>query len=370
MRSLALSPPWARALKQVGLGAVFTVIVVVLLLWLAGRFQPKIDAVRGSDRAAAGAPVGGAELVEARLIRVPTTESAVGSVQTVHEVSVASKILARAMEVNVQAGQAVKKGDVLVRLDDADLQARRQQARATVDAATAAHHQAKVEAERTTKLFESNNASSLELDRVTTALKSAEAELKRAQQAQEEAAVMLEYAAVRSPMDALVVDKRIAVGDTATPGRVLVTLFDPTRMQLVAGVRESLTHRLQVGQDIGVHIESLGKTCQGQISEIVPEAESGSRSFLVKVTGPCPPGIYPGMFGRLVIPLDDEDLLVIPKAAVRRVGQLDMVDVAEAGVLSRRVVHLGRDVGPSVQVLSGLRAGEKVALHPRSLIRD
>jgi multidrug efflux pump subunit AcrA (membrane-fusion protein) len=108
------------------------------------------------------------------------------------------------------------------------------------------------------------------------------------------------------------------------------------------------------------------------VSEIVPEAQSASRTFAVKVTGPCPPGVYSGMFGRLLIPLGDEDVLVIPRAAVRRVGQLDIVDVAEpAGgapdgkgrlVLRRRIVQLGRDFDDQVQVLSGLRVDEQVAL--------
>ena len=113
------------------------------------------------------------------------------------------------------------------------------------------------------------------------------------------------------------IDKKVDVGDMVTPGQMLATLFDPKRMQLVASVRESLAHRLQVGQAIGVQIEDFNKQCTGTISEIVPEAESGSRAFQVKVTGPCPAGIYCGMFGRILIPLDEEQVLVIPRQAVR-----------------------------------------------------
>ena len=70
------------------------------------------------------------------------------------------------------------------------------------------------------------------------------------------------------------------------------------------------------------------------------------------------------MFGRLLIPLDEQQVLVIPRAAVRRVGQLDIVDVAEpAGeTLHRRAVQLGRAYGEDVEVLAGLRVGEQVAL--------
>ena len=68
------------------------------------------------------------------------------------------------------------------------------------------------------------------------------------------------------------------------------------------------------------------------------------------------------MFGRLLIPLDQEKVLVIPHAAVRRVGQLQIVDVADGAVLRRRIVQLGRSFGDDVEVLAGVRAGERVAV--------
>jgi multidrug efflux pump subunit AcrA (membrane-fusion protein) len=109
-----------------------------------------------------------------------------------------------------------------------------------------------------------------------------------------------------------------------------------------------------------VQIESFNKQCLGTISEIVPEAESSSRAFQVKVTGPCPDGVYSGMFGRILIPLDEEQVLVIPRQAVQSVGQLDLVNVATHDAVSRRAVRLGRTIGQDVEVLSGLSEGEQV----------
>lgn len=346
----------------------FTVVVVVLLLWLAGTFTRKIDSSATPAQAQAERILPpGTPLVPVEVLRTPTIESAVGTIRAVYESSVASKLLAKVVEVNAQAGQEVKAGQVLVRLDDEDLRAQLRQAEAVVAAAEATRNQAQTEFERVQRLFERSNASKTEFDQADTALKTANAEMARAQQAREQAQTILEYATIRSPLDGKIVDKRIEVGDTAQPGQVLLTLYDPTRMQLVASVRESLTQRLQVGQMIGVQVDALAKTCEGRISEIVPEAQAASRTFSVKVTGPCPPGVYSGMFGRLLIPLDEQEVLVIPKRAVRRVGQLDIVEVAEAvagqpAVLRRRVVQLGREFDERVQVLSGLRADEQVAL--------
>ncbi len=137
--------------------------------------------------------------------------------------------------------------------------------------------------------------------------------MRRNQEIVNEVQATLDWATVRSPMDGVVIDKQVDVGDTVTPGQVLVTIFDPKRMQLVASVRESLALQLRPGQEIDVQVHGLDKQCSGTISEIVPEAQAASRAFQVKVTGPCPTGIYTGMFGRILIPLAEEEILVIPQ---------------------------------------------------------
>ena len=193
---------------------------------------------------------------------------------------------------------------------------------------------------------------------------------------------MLDWATICSPINGTVIDEKVEVGDMVSPGQTLATLYDPTRMQLVASVRESLTRQLQVGQPIGVHVEGLDKECVGTVSEKVPEAHSASRSFQVKVTGPCPGGVYSGMFGRIMIPLQKISVLAIPPEAVRRVGQLELVTVLVDGKPAQRAIRTGRKIAlrdseahecedsgtlhegdeQAVEVLSGLQAGERVVL--------
>jgi membrane fusion protein, multidrug efflux system len=351
---------WTRWLARSAALLGFGVGAVVLMLWLAGTFSPKVrgkDAVAQPQRSEVDD-----RLAPVRRIRLPLCESAVGSIRAVHETSVGSKLLARVIEANLKAGQAVKQGDILLRLDDTDLRAKLQQAKAAVTSAEAIRNQAVVDEGRYGQLIQSRAVSREQYDQKVTALRSAEANLVGAKEAANEVQASLDWATVRSPIDGTVIDKKVSAGDTVTPGQPLVTLFDPTHMQLVASVRESLTHRLQVGQNIGVQVEGLSKQCVGKVSEIVPEAQSASRSFQVKVTGPCPPGIYSGMFGRLLIPLQEEEVLVIPREAVQEIGQLEMVDVVRDGQRSRRAVRTGRTLDKNVEVLSGLREGEQVEL--------
>jgi RND family efflux transporter MFP subunit len=352
------------AARTLLVAAGFTVGIVFLILWLAGTFKPKLRPAAATP-AHAGRTFGAdEELVAVRVVRLSAQESAVGTVRAVRETTVAAKLLAKVAEVRVRAGQRVAKDEWLVRLDDEDLKARQERADAASREAEAVRTQAQTEFDRVSRLFAASNAAKAEFDQADAALKAAAARLEQAQQAQREAGVQLGYATIVSPMDGLVVDKRVEAGDMVSPGQALLSLYDPTHMQLVASVRESLVPRLSVGQVVSVRIEALGRTCAGEVSEIVPESDVASRSFAVKVTGPCPPDIHSGMFGRLLIPLDEEEWLVIPQAAVRRVGQLDSVAVAAADgkTLHRRVVQLGRTLDADVEVLSGLRAGERVAV--------
>ncbi len=330
------------------------------MLWLVGAFRPKITAE--SSRAAGDRPIGAGTIVEVAATTLPRVETAIGEIQPVHRVEIASRLLARALEVNVIAGQRVTAGEVLVRLEETDLRARRAQAESAVAQAQAALDQARIEESRIRAAFAEQASSAIELDRAANALRGAEANLARTNQSLTEAQAVMEYATIRSPIDGTVIDRRVSTGDTVTPGQVVVTVLDPKHMQLVASVRESLSRSLSVGDQVSVKVDVLDNACFGTVSEIVPEADSTSRTFQVKVKGPCPDGVYAGMFGRLSIPVGDERVILIPPEAIRRVGQLECVDVAGDGVRLRRAVRLGRTIEGRIEVLSGLAVGERIVV--------
>jgi RND family efflux transporter MFP subunit len=333
--------------------------LTLLLLVLAGVFRPKV----ATHPVAAALPSAeGRRVAVVRLIRQPREETAVGTVRPVHEASVASKLLSRVVEVNVKAGQVVNANDVLIRLDDAELQTRLKQAEAAQTSAEATLAKSRIDEERIRKLFDRNAASRADVDRTETAVKTADAELQRTQQSVAEARVLLDFATIRSPLTGVVVEKRVEPGDMASPGQVLLTMYEPNRMQMVATVRESLAQRLQVGDQVPARLEAMDHECLATISEIVPQAQAASRSFTVKVTGPCPPGAYSGMFGRISIPLEAEEVVVVPEAAVFHVGQLNLVEVVAEGVVRRRSVQLGRELPAGYEVLAGLQVGEQVVL--------
>ena len=335
------------------------VVLTVALMFLAGVFHRKVPSeLPAKDKVDPSLLV----LDEVRSIRRPRYETAVGTIKAVHEAGVASRLLARVMEVNVKAGQPVQQGDVLMRLDDADLQARHKQAEASLVAAKANREQAASEMSRAEALRLNKAIAASDYDRTATVLRTADAEMSRATQGVQESQALLSYATIKATMTGLIIDKKVEVGDTVVPGQVVATLFNPGKMQLIASVRESLALRLSVGQKVPGRLESLDLECEATISEIVPEAQASSRSFIVKATGPCPAGVYSGMYGRLLIPLEEEDVVVVPSRAIQRVGQLEMIRVLEDGHVLRRSIRTGRMIGDKAEVLAGARPGEKIVL--------
>lgn len=344
---------WAGVMV-LGFGAV----VVMLLLYLAGFFSPKIKATTAAGLSTTSRP---AATCCVKLVEMPVVESAVGSIRAVHETTLAAKLTARVTRMELKAGQTVHAGDLLLQLDDRDIRAKQLQAQAGLAAAEAQLKQAQIDEKRVADLIKAAAANQQEYERVETALRYAEAEVQRNRETLNEAVAVMDYATITAPFDGLVVDKRVDVGDTVIPGQVLAALYDPSRMQLIATVRESLALRLQLGQTLGVQVDALGKSWEGEVSEIVPESLSASHSFQVKVTGPCPPGIYPGMFGRLLIPNGQEQVVLLPVRAVRQVGQIELVDVVTPAGTERRAVRSGRTFMEDVEILAGLKPGECVA---------
>jgi RND family efflux transporter MFP subunit len=351
---------WART------GAVILISVggiVVLLIWLAGGFHEKIE----PGPAEVGMkPLGQAPTIAVERVTVPLSEEAVGTVQAAHETDVGAKIMARVLAVHLQAGQHVEKAQVLIELDKSDLEAQTSQARAAVDAAKAALDQAQTNYDRIARLRAEDSASELEFTTATNELTAAGADHERAQASLREAEVVLEYATIRSPLAGVVIDKSVDVGDMVRPGQTVVRLYD--QLQLVATVRESLASTLQIGQQLPVTLEALDLHCQGTISEIVPEADVLSRAFHVKVTGPCPPGVIPGMFARLYIPLGERRELQIPRKAVRTVGQVPYVyRVVGDAQVERAFIQIAGEHDGQVAVASGLSADDRIVADPDQL---
>lgn len=342
---------------------ILAVMAMVLLIgvmgYLAGFFEGKIDPAAGRVYT----PENNIPTYVVKPVVEPLVEQAAGTIQAKTETMISAVVTATISSVAVRAGDDVQRGQVLIELDTRQLKARVGQSRQAVAAARAQLAQIEQEAARLQRIYQKDPGavSRTQLERSQSKIKTARAELQRTRQMEDETLTGLSYGTILAPISGRVVARYAEPGDTARQGQPLLRIYDPASVRLEAFVRESVASRLTIGRQFDVIIDALEKTFKGRLDEIVPAAEPGSRSFLVKVGLPPAAGLYPGMFGRLLVPVGSVTRRYIPSAAVVRVGQLDFVYLESSQGRVRRFVRLGR-AGPAgtIEVISGLADGEKI----------
>lgn len=335
-------------------------LVLVAMLWFSGVFRAN-RIHPGVVRAAEPPATGPARTIAVEKVARPAFADVVGSIQSVMRTDVSSRIVANILEVKPQAGERVKRGDLLVQLDDAPQRSRVQQARETLRAAEASRQYAQQETDRRRKL-PPETVSASEREQWESKLSMAVADVARAQQAVLEAESALDDARLLAPFDGIIIDRLAEPGEQASPGKALLSLYDPNRLRLEAAVREGYIGKLKVGQKVTVHVDSIDQDRQGTVEQIVPAADPESRSFLVKVPLENSEGLYPGMYAHLRLPLGQQESVQIPLSAVKRIGQITMVEVLDNGRLERRTVRLGPSSADRVEILAGLSVGEQVVV--------
>ena len=125
-------------------------------------------------------------------------------------------------------------------------------------------------------------------------------------------------------------------------------------------MEESHLAAIQVGQPVSVTLDSVDRTLEARVSEIVPAVDAASRAYTVKIDLPALPTLRSGTFGRAAFQLGSRSLLAIPAGAVTERGQLQSVLVADNGVARTRLITAGQKSKDRIEVLSGLTTGEKV----------
>jgi RND family efflux transporter MFP subunit len=343
-----------------GLEAVLGIAALVLAVaWLSGGCEERVAPGR-VDVASPQAEGAAAVVLE---VTEPSVEWASGEVASARHTAVASRVLARIEDIRVRAGSAVAEGDPLVVLDARDLRARVGEAEEALRSSEARLELAQREHARAEELVRTGAAPERRLDEAISTLRSARADVAGRREALDQARTAASFTQIESPVSGQVVDRLAEPGDIAVPGRPLLRIYDPTLLRVEAPVRESLAVGLQVGDPLRVDVPALGGPVEGRIDEIVPFAEPGARTLLVKVSLPRTDArLFAGMFARVAIPAGERRRLLVPEAAVERVGQLEFATVRTGdGGLERRLVTTGGEArGGTVEVLSGLRPGERV----------
>jgi len=315
------------------------------------------------------------------LLTAPVTSSAAadsnvfdGSVQAVRQSAVAAQIPGAVVSLTVKAGDAVKAGQVMLRLDARAAEQTAVAGTAQSLAAAAAHAAAARDFERQKQLFAKNYISQAALDRSEAQFKATQQEASAQLAAAGAARAQSGLSVVKAPYDGVVSEVAVALGDMAMPGRTLLTLYDPRSMRVSIAVPQSAAVRLTPGQAVQV---DLPGTLVGRITPVstqaLPTVDPATHTIELRLDLPKGlQGVTPGMFARAWLPAVGRAAtrLFVPARAVVPRAELTGVYVLGAdGRALLRQVRLGRVQGDTVEVLTGLSPGERVVLEPQAAAR-
>ncbi|MBI3670608.1 MAG: efflux RND transporter periplasmic adaptor subunit [Acidobacteria bacterium] len=341
--------------------------------------------------------VRGVRVETLRWENVPDEIEAPGSVAAAATAQVAARAMGTVTQVAVHEGDRVKRGQLLVLLDERELAARRNAARAALEEAAAAREEAtravaaaQAQADVASKTYErfvflrdQKSVSPQEFDEVEAKHRAALAGLEqaKARRQQAEAAhtraeaevraaeAVAGYARVVAPFDGVVVRRMVETGSMVAPGVPLLIVENTSRYRMEVSVPASAASeatRLRKGTSARVRLDALpGRELAGKVVELEAGADPASQTLRVRIELPHDAGVRSGWFGRAWFRRGERRALVVPRSAVVERGQLRGVYAVDAGQVARwRLVTPGASLAERVEILSGLSEGERYVTDP------
>lgn len=335
-----------------------------------------------------------------------------GVIQGAEEINVVSLMSGRISAIRVQVGDRVRQGDIIAELENSDIKARLDQARAGLEQARAVQEQlaaarqqaeaslrqaeanaanSKANLERIQALFEAGAVSRQQLEQAQTAWEVSQAQVEaaraglkaieaqqagsRAQVASAEAAVRqaevaLDNTYIKAPCDGIVATRLLDPGEIAQ-GPIVVLVADE-KLEVVFQVTEQDIIYLKQGQEVRVQVAAAGAELKGIISTVSPAADQRTRTYTVKASLPAgQAGLKPGMTATVYYPtLKAENAVVVPKNAVVNRGGEEIVFIVENGRAVGRRVSTGLADSQKVEIKEGLSEGAAIVVKGQEFLNE
>ena len=300
-----------------------------------------------------------------------------GTVKAETVSTVASRIMGEIRKIHVSEGSKIKKGQLLVTIDDRDMVQKvraaekgYEEAQSMVQSAMEQSILADKTFGRLKELYDKNALSEQEYDQADTKRKVSRNELerarsmvKRAESAMEEARLYLGYTKLIAPIDSVVIKKHVSSGSMAAPGTPLVTIEDPSAFKLEVNVDAKYHSVIKPGTGVEVEFPSLNEKCTAHVARVIPNINPATRTFLVEIKSgdSKPEGMRTGLYAKVRFPVGQDSVMMVPEGAIVRRGQLEGVFVVvDNNLVVYRLVRTGRAYNKMVEVVSGLNEGDRV----------
>ena len=357
------------SLRFLGILALGAVVGVAGYQWYANNqlgaavaqsSQPATPAAAPAAGASAGPASSGVGVEVANVAVRPLQRSisAVGTLRSDNSVMLRPEVAGRIAEINFTEGGKVKKGDILIRLDDSIPKAQLQQAQASL------------------ALAESRNRRAAELSREGFISKQARdeaaSELKVQRAAVELSKAQLDKTVIQAPFDGLIGLRNVSVGDYVSPGADLVPIESVDPLKVDFRIPEQYLGSVYTGLKLTLSFHAFpGQIREGQVGAISPVVDVGGRSLLLRATVPnADDTLRPGMFARVRLQLSNAEALMVPETALSPSGDTQYVFKVEQGVARRVPVKIGLRREGMVELEEGVQAGDQVIVSGLQKVSD
>jgi membrane fusion protein, multidrug efflux system len=301
--------------------------------------------------------------------------SITGSVQPERRADLRAEVSAVVLAVLKENGDPVKRGDLLVRLDQTAIRDSLMSAQASMTAASQAYEQAQRQLERMQKLRETGVVSAQQVEDVEIRRNTAQSDREAARARVVTARQMLERTEVRAPFDGLVSDRKVSAGDTAQIGKELVKVIDPSSLRFEGFVSADSIGEVKTGQHVWFRIHGFeNREFAGVITRVNPAANTTTRQVEVLVSfddAKQQPNVA-GLYAEGRIETRSTAALALPAASVVREGDKAFAWKVNGDKLQKVALDLGdRDLRSGAYSLrAGLTEGDKVLRFPNNTLKD
>lgn len=351
------------------IGGIVITIVVILIAVVGSRNSTAVN-----SQSSAVAPVA-VEVTPVVSSPLSETITAVGNISAMTDAVVSSETAGRVTRVAVKVGDPVKAGQILFQIDDELRAIAVEQAKAQLLAAETNFSKYQKDYTRAQKLYESKDISDAELEGNKLGMQAAEAQYKSAMVGLKLAQRQYDDTKIKSPINGIVVSRRVDLGEMVSPGRDVANVVDISKVKVKLSIPEEQIGLIRVKQPASLRIDSDPSTdFKGMVYTIGSKTETPSgHSYPVEViVGNKNISVLKvGMFARVSIQIRNApDALVISKESLVNEDGNPQVYVVENNIAKLRSVTLGIRSGDKVQVTSGLKRGELVISFGQKKLKD
>lgn len=356
-----------------------------LSLLTAALCLSALGAWAAGEDAAQAVPMGAIYTVQAP--GAPLDSSMDALVEAVREATLSAQVQGSIVKLEVKVGDRVATGQELVRIDARAAQQVAVASAAQVSAARAAQQLATKDYERQKQLFEKKYISQAALEHAEAQWRASQSQVQSLQAQAGAVATQSGFYIVKAPFSGVVSQVPASLGDMAMPGKPLLSLYDPLQLRVTAHVGQQQAAALRsVGNELQIEMPGVSASrirVAADQAQVLPTVDAQTHTVQIRVALPASAvGAAPGMFARLWLGAGTDaassaaaattttGTLLIPAVAVVRRAEVTGVYVLDGQNRPLlRQVRLGRPSGDRVEVLSGVRAGDRIALQPQAAAR-